>query len=258
MRRVLITGAAGRIGRCLAERLSDRYPLRLHYHRSIPDEHRAAAEQARASGSPVALPDGRHDVIVGPTEDLALMERACTGCDAVVHMAGEPAVPASWEDVLAANIIGLRNVYEAARLTGANKIVFASSNHATGFYEQEGVYTTPEMPVRPDSYYGVSKVFGEALGHYFSDQYGMSIICLRIGSFQARPRNERHLATWLSERDAAQLVWRAIESDTPYAIVYGISGNTRAYWDLTSAKLLLGYEPEDDGETYAAELVGKA
>jgi uronate dehydrogenase len=267
MKRVLITGAAGRIGQSLAARLADRYELRLLYHRTIPDQHAEAAARARGSGAPVRVPpdaavrdglaDGRTELFVADAQDLDAMQSACAGVDAVVHLAGDPRVPAPWESILANNIVGLRNTYEAARLAGVRKVVFASSNHATGVYEQRGVYTTPDMPVRPDSYYGVSKAFGEALGAHFSDQFGMSIICLRIGSFQERPRNERHLATWLSERDAAQLVWRSIEANVPFAIVYAISGNTRAYWDISSARALLGYAPEDDGETYAAELVGK-
>lgn len=252
-KRVLITGAGGRIGRSMAAQLADRYDLRLSYHRTIPDEHKAAAEQSRASSQPVRVGTDGPEVFVGDATDGAAMERACTGMDAVVHLAGDPRVPAPWESILNNNLIGLQGVYDAARRAGVKKIVFASSNHATGFYEQEGVYTTPEMPVRPDSYYGVSKAFGEALGRYFSDQYDMSIICLRIGSFQARPQNKRHLSTWLSERDCAQLVWRSIESDVPFAIVYGISGNTRRYWDISSAEHLLGYEPEDDGERFAAE-----
>jgi uronate dehydrogenase len=257
MKRVLITGAAGRIGRSLAAQLGDRYDLRLLYHRTIPDEHAEAAARARESGAPVGLADGRTEVFVADAQDLDAMQRACAGVDAVVHMAGDPRVPAPWESILANNIVGLRNTYEAARLAGVRKIVFASSNHATGVYEQRGQPVNPDMPVRPDSYYGVSKVFGEALGAHFSDEFGVSVICLRIGSFQARPRNERHLATWLSERDAAQLVWRSIEADVPFAIVYGISGNTRAYWDISSARQLLGYAPDDDGERFAAELVGK-
>jgi nucleoside-diphosphate-sugar epimerase len=253
VKRVLITGAAGRIGRSLAEQLGDRYALRLMYHRTVPDEHAAAAAQARQSGQPVALPGGSHEVAVGDTGDLASLQQACAGVDAVVDLAADPRVPAPWESILQNNLIGTRNVFEAARLAGVRKVVFASSNHATGYYEKEGVYTTPDMPVRPDSYYGVSKAYGEALGRFFVDEYGMSVVCLRIGSFQPRPRNARMLSTWLSERDAAQLVWRAIEADVPFAVVYGISNNTRAYWDLGSARELLGYAPEDDAESYAAE-----
>lgn len=252
-KRVLITGAGGRIGQSLAGHLADRYALRLGYHRTIPEAHRAAAEQARASGGPVAVGPSGPEVVVGDANDGAAMERACAGVDAVVHLAGDPRVEAPWESILTNNLMGTQSVYDAARRAGVDRIVFASSNHATGFYEQEGLYTTPELPVRPDSYYGVSKAYGEALGRYVSDQFGMAVICLRIGSFQTRPRNKRHLSTWLSERDAAQLVWRSIESDARFAIVYGISGNTRRYWDITSAQHLLGYAPEDDAEQYASE-----
>jgi nucleoside-diphosphate-sugar epimerase len=262
-KRVLITGAAGRIGKALAERLGDHYRLRLQYHRTIPPEHEAAAGRAKETGQPVQIEGTPHEVFVGGAEDLGAMERACAGVDALVHMAADPRVQAPWEDILNANIIGTYNAYEAARRAGVRKLVFASSNHATGYYEKERVYTTPEMPVRPDSYYGVSKVFGEALGRYYADEHGMAVICLRIGSFQPKPRGERQLATWISHRDTAQLVWRSIEADpekVPYLVCYGISGNTRAYWDLTNAKEQLGYAPEDDAEQHAEEVLasGKA
>ncbi|MBI3970448.1 MAG: NAD-dependent epimerase/dehydratase family protein [Chloroflexi bacterium] len=135
------------------------------------------------------------------------------------------------------------------------KIVFASSNHATGCYEKEGLHTKPDMPVRPDSYYGVSKCLGEALGRYYVDAHGMSVICLRIGSFQPAPRGVRQPATWISYRDTAQLVRRSIETDLPFGIFYGISGNTRAYWDTSNARELLGYQPEDNAEAFAAQLL---
>jgi uronate dehydrogenase len=118
------------------------------------------------------------------------------------------------------------------------------------------VYTTPEMSERPDSFYGASKAFGEDLGRYYVDQFGLEVICLRIGSFQPdeavkeRP-NDRILSTWLSHRDCVQLVWRGIEAEVKYGIFYGISGNTRAYWDIQSARQQLGYEPEDNAEQYA-------
>ena len=259
-KRVLITGAAGRIGKALAERLGDRYRLRLQYRHSIPPEHEAAAALAQETGAPSPLEGMPHEVFVAGAEDLAAMERACAGVDAVVHMAADPRVQAPWEDILNANIVGTYNVYEAARRAGVKKIVLASSNHATGYYEKDSVYTTPEMPVRPDSYYGVSKVFGEALGRYYADAHGISVICLRIGSFQPAPRGKRQLSTWISHRDTAQLVRRAIDSDARYLVCYGISGNTRAYWDLTNAREVLGYAPEDNAEDHAAEVLvsGKA
>jgi nucleoside-diphosphate-sugar epimerase len=254
-RRVLITGAAGRIGKTVADALMARYPLRLLYHRTVPDEHRDALEEARRTNQPRPLGDGPHEVAAGDVASLEAMERACQGISSVVHMAADPRVQAPWPDILQANIIGTYNVYEAAHRAGARRVVFASSNHATGYYEKESVYTTPEMPVRPDSYYGVSKCFGEAMGRYYTDAHGLSAICLRIGSFQPKPRGERQLSTWISYRDMAQLVWRSIEADVTFGIFYGISGNTRAYWDISNARQLLGYAPEDDGETYAAEVL---
>lgn len=256
-KRVLITGAAGRIGKDLAERLRDRYDLRLLYHHTVPPEHQAAVDKSRQAGQPVAVPGTTLEVMIGESEDLATMEQACAGMDAVVHMAADPRVQAPWDDILHANIIGTYAIYEAAHRAGTSKVIFASSNHATGYYEKEHIYTTPDMPVRPDSYYGVSKAFGEALGRYYVDAYGMSVICLRIGSFQPKPHGERQLATWMSHRDLAQLVWRGIESDLPYGVFYGISGNTRAYWDISNARELLGYEPEDDAETYAEEVLAE-
>lgn len=134
------------------------------------------------------------------------------------------------------------------------KIVFASTNHVTGFWEKEGVYTTPEMPIRPDSLYAVSKVFGEALARYYVDQFNMSIICLRIGSFLGRdppgPLSGRRLSTWISNRDIVQLIIRSIETDLPFGIFYGISDNTRKIWDINNAKKLLGYAPQDNAENF--------
>ena len=238
-KRVLITGAAGRIGASMAAQLKDRYDLRLHYHRNVP------------ANPPV------DDIVRADIANYDEIAPALVGMDAVVHLAGEPAVDTPWDRILKANIAGCHNVFEAARQHNVPKVVFASSNHASGWYEVEGRYVTPEMPARPDSDYGISKVFGEAVGRYYVDAFGMSVVCLRIGSFQSRPRNLRHVSTWLSERDCAQLVWRSIESDVHYAVVYGISGNKRAYWDLAAARELLGYEPEDDGERFAAELEGE-
>ena len=176
--------------------------------------------------------------------------------DAIVHLAGNPNVPATWEEVLEANIKGTYCLYEAARLQGVKRVVFASTNHVTGFYEQEDVYTRPEMPARPDSYYGVSKAFGEDLGQYYVDEFGLEVISLRIGSFQPEKSvtgrdGDRILSTWLSHRDCVQLVWRSIEAEVSSGIYYGISGNTRACWDISNARSELGYDPEDDAERLA-------
>ncbi len=238
-KKVLITGAAGRIGQVLREGLKARYDLRLLYHNTV------------LPGAP------GEEVCVGSITDLDRMVEAVNGVDAVVHMAGNPSGASSFEEVLETNIRGTYNIYEAARRTGVNRVVFASTNHVIGYYEQDGVYTTPEMPARPDSYYGVSKAFGEDLGRYYVDAFGLSVICLRIGSFQPAEAvinrgGDRILSSWLSHRDTVQLVWRSIEAESVgFGVYFGISNNTRAYWDLQNAREELGYEPEDDAEAYA-------
>ena len=237
MQKVLITGAAGRIGRTLRAGLKDRCDLRLMDRKPIDD-----AEV--------------DDVHVGDVADVEWMAAVCQGVDAVVHLAGDPSTGAPWESVLDVNIKGTYGAYEGARRAGAQRLVFASSNHATGFYEQEGVYTTPEMPVRPDSLYGVSKSFGEDLARFYVDQYGMKAYCLRIGSFQPdsaveNRQSDRILSTWLSYRDTVQLVWRCLQVESvDFGIYYGISGNERAYWDTENARRDLGYAPEDDAERF--------
>ncbi len=234
-KKVLITGAAGRIGAVLRQGLRECYDLRLLYHRTVREA---------AAGEEVAL---------GSVADLAAMAAAVAGVDAVVHLAGDPEVDATWESVLEKNIQGVYCTYEACKNAGVKRVVFASTNHVTGFYEQEGMYTTPEMPVRPDSLYGASKAFGESLGRYYVDRYGLEVVCLRIGSFQpdsaiVERQSDRILSTWLSHRDCVQLVQCSIEADVRCGIYYGISANTRAYWDIQNARQDLGYTPQDNAE----------
>lgn len=240
MKKVLITGAAGRIGRVLHAGLADRYQLRLMYHQTVmpvrPDEEAYVADLA----------------------DLAAVRRATHGVEAIVHLAGNPSTQASFEETLQANIVGVYHVYEAARLEGVPRVVFASTNHVTGMYEREGRLVLPDMPVRPDSFYGASKAYGEALGRYYHDRHGLAVICLRIGSALAKPGNLRTLGTWISERDMTQLIWRSIEAPVSFGVFYGISGNTRRQWDIGNACDLLGYAPEDNGEAYAAAVIAAA
>ncbi|HLI50803.1 MAG TPA: NAD(P)-dependent oxidoreductase [Thermomicrobiaceae bacterium] len=238
-KRVLITGAAGRIGSELAARLIDRYDLRLLYHHAVPAQ------------PPVP------DYVVADIAREAELAPAMGGIDAVVHLAGEPSTGADWESVHRANIIGTYNVFETARRAGASKIVFASTNHVMGMYDRDHAWPVyADQAVRPDSLYGVSKAFGESLARHYVDRYGMSIICLRIGWFLPRPHDEIGLWMWLSPRDCAQIVWRSIESELPFGIFYAISNNSRRHWDITDAMERLGYRPEDDAERYAAEIEG--
>lgn len=235
-KKILITGAAGSIGRVLTAGLTDRYDLRLLYHKTLP-------------------PAGpKAEVVIGSITDLSQMTKVSEGVEAVVHMAANPRDDAAFEEVLEPNIVGAYTVFEACRRAGVGRIVYASSNHVTGYHEIEGVYTTPEMPVRPDGYYGISKVFGEALGRYYRDAFGLSVICLRIGTCRPESdvrnrKSDRILSTWLSHRDVVQLVERSITAETvKYGIYYGISNNTRAYWDIENARKELGYAPEDNAE----------
>lgn len=232
-KRVLITGAAGRIGRELVDRLRDRYDLRLHFHRVVPESLR------------------HFDHVIADIGDFEAIAPAFDRMDAVVHLAADPSTSASWESVLHANIIGTYNVFEAGRRAGVRKIVFASTNHVMGMYDRDQQWPIySHQPVRPDSLYGVSKAFGEALARYYADRYGLSVICLRIGWFLPEPRDEISRWMWLSPRDCAQLVWRSIESDLRFGVFYAISANSQRHWDITDTMELLGYRPEDDAERY--------
>ncbi|MEM2876170.1 MAG: NAD(P)-dependent oxidoreductase, partial [Candidatus Bathyarchaeia archaeon] len=160
--KVLLTGASGRVGRAFREAYRGFYSLRLMCHqRSIE-------------------PSGYEEVVQADITDLNSVLKAAEGMEAVVHLAADPRVEAPWDSILNLNIIGTYNVFEAARRCGVKKVVFASSNHACGFAVEESDLVGPDTPVRPDSLYGVSKVFGEALGRYYSDRFGLSVICLRI------------------------------------------------------------------------------
>jgi uronate dehydrogenase len=175
----------------------------------------------------------------------------------VVHLAGIPDED-RWERIRDMNIEGCYNVFEAARQAGVKRVVFASSNHAVGFHRRDRMIDDTVAP-RPDSRYGVSKVFGEALGRMYADKHGMSVACMRIGSFRPddQPSAPRHLFTWISHRDMVQLVRRCI--DHPhyhFVVVYGVSNNLRSRWDNTNAKFL-GYRPEDDSEVFAAEILAR-
>ncbi len=181
--------------------------------------------------------------------------------DAIIHLAGNPSVKAGWEEVLRANIIGTRNIFEAARELQVERVVFASSNHVTGAYHgfepNLNTFTQPEPPkispydpIRPDSEYGVSKAFGEALARYYSDRWDIRAICLRIGAVLGNDdptTDSQNRKIWLSHRDLVQLVEKSLTTNVMFGIYYGISNNKGALWDISNARADLGYEPLDDG-----------
>jgi uronate dehydrogenase len=237
--RVLITGAAGRIGTWLRGGLPERgWAVRCLDVVPVPDE-RPGEEQ-----------------IVADVTDLAAMADATRGVDAVVHLAGISG-ESTWPAISHANIEGTYAVMEAARRAGVQRVVLASSNHATGFTPRpaDGLLREEDAPPRPDTYYGVAKVTMEALGSLYAHRYGMDVVCLRIGSAFPEPTTVRMLATWLSPADALSLVDAALRTPDPgFAIVWGVSANTRNWWDLTSARAL-GYDPQDDAEVYAEAVI---
>lgn len=229
-RRVLVTGATGTIGLLLVERLAGDYDLVQHGRTPRTPEQEGELERADLTDY----------------EDVApLME----GVDTVLHLAGEASPEADWDAVLAANIVGYRNVLEAAREAGVRRVVYASSNHAMGMYdrhEQWPVY--PHHLPRPDSLYGVSKAFGETLGRWYHDEHGLDVISLRIGWSSGDPMfadEELLHAMWLSDDDTEQVFRCAIEADVSYGVYYAISDNPNRRWDLTNTMLELGYRPKD-------------
>ena len=168
-----------------------------------------------------------------------------------MHLAGEQETSASWDQLLGPNVEGAFNVFDACRACSVDKIVFASSNHVIGGYDlaaQRGL--DGSETVRPDSLYGVTKAFGEALGRYLSDRYAISIICLRIGWVLPVPRGPEALRMWLSPRDLCALVDASLPADVRFGIYYGTSRNSRGLWDLAPAMTDLGYAPLDDSESF--------
>jgi uronate dehydrogenase len=233
---VLITGAAGRIGSYLQDRL--RRPgrrLRLLDTKAFEAKDHADAEYVRAS-----------------VTDFPAVHAAMAGVDAAVHLAGIAMTRAAMSDLTHVNITGTANVFEAARMQRVRRIVFASSNHAAGFGER-AIADGAGLP-RPDSYYGVTKVFGEALGSLYHDRHGMDVVCLRIGTCRDRPTDVRSLGTWLSPDDAARLVEAALSHPAPgFVVAWGVSDNRRRPWPLDAARAL-GFCPQDNGETFADQI----
>ena len=232
MKTVLITGAAGDVASYLRRELAGKYKLRLSDKRKIEKKKGEQFIQADISRMPDAL-------------------KITKGVDAIVHLGGY-SVEGPWEPIHKANIVGCYNIFEAARKNKVKRILFATSNHAVGFYRRDQKIDHRVYP-KPDGRYGVSKVFGEALGSLYSDKYGMEVFLMRIGNVNPRPLDRRRLSIWLSPRDLAQLVSIGIDHpDIRFEIVYGISGNKRAWYDNSNAARL-GYQPQDDSEGYAAE-----
>ncbi|MGE0315007.1 MAG: NAD-dependent epimerase/dehydratase family protein [Lautropia sp.] len=236
MKTLLITGAAGDAGTHLRRELATAYAI-------------------RASDLRPVAPVANETVMPGDLTSMDDCLRITKGVDAIVHLGGY-SVEGPWDGILQANIIGCYNLFEAARVNGVERIVFPTSNHATGFYRRDEIIDHRVYP-KPDSRYGVSKVFGEALGSLYADKYGMRFLMIRIGNVNPAPIDKRRLSIWISPRDLAQLVTIGIEHpDVRFEIVYGVSGNRRSWYDNANATRL-GYVPKDDSEQWADAVLAR-
>jgi uronate dehydrogenase len=232
-RRIVFTGAAGGIGSMIRPLLAPLYPGLVLSDRVAPKDLRPGETFVAAD-------------LTRPDEVVALL----AGADAVLHFGGH-SVEGPWDTILQANIVGCYNLFEAARQAGVKRVVFASSNHAIGFYPRKR-RIAPEVTVRPDSRYGVSKAFGEALGALYADKHGMGVTCLRIGNVGLLPLDVRRLSIWLHPEDLVQLL--AIGLDHPdirFEIFYGASDNAAGWWDNSRAAAL-GYRPRHKAEDHRA------
>ncbi|MDH3715039.1 MAG: NAD(P)-dependent oxidoreductase [Gammaproteobacteria bacterium] len=238
MKTILMTGAAGGVARFLRDELPDKYALRLC-----------------DRDTPADLGENE-TFIAADLLDMAALRDAVQGVDAIIHL-GAFSVESTWETILDANIVGTYNLYEAARHAGVRRVIFASSNHAVGFYARATTIDHTVYP-KPDSRYGVSKVFGEALASLYANKYGVESLCVRIGNVAEQPIDRRRLAIWISPRDLAQLLAIGIEHpDIRFEIVYGASENApHAWWDNSNA-VRLGYRPEDRSDDYAQAVLSQ-
>lgn len=246
---VLVTGAAGTIGSILYEALADEFAV-------------LGLDAVRGPGV---------DHVADMTKPRRV-ERAFEGVSAVVDLAADASVSASWESVRANNIPATVTALEAARKAGVRRVVFASSNHVVGMYERDEPYASivagsyegldpavlprlgSDVPIRPDGPYGVGKAFGEASGRYYAEEFGLSVICLRIGTVNrsGRPESARHFSTLLTHGDLVRLVrcCLAAPPSLRFGVFYGVSANTWRIWDIEDARAAIGYVPEDDAERW--------
>lgn len=274
---VFVTGPYGRCGTALIDHLHDRSEYDFTYF--------------NRSDRPASHPYGGYDTIIGDVSDFESIHNASKTQDVLVHMAAFPFVDSDWNDVFEPNILGVYNTLEAARQNQIESVVFLSSNHVMGMYEQEhapelysrkaSLLLDHEDSVRPDSFYGVSKVFGEGMGRFYVEnfEYPQRFYALRIGSVtmpeydhpyglaekavdneeiirdssEYRQKVARMKATWQSRRDFAHQVDCCLnDDDVTFGVFYGVSDNRRRWFDLEHARAQIGYSPQDDGEEWDA------
>ncbi|MBV9206763.1 MAG: NAD(P)-dependent oxidoreductase [Actinobacteria bacterium] len=236
---IVITGAAGLIGSMLRPRLA-----------------RPGRTLRLLDIAPLTAGPGE-EAIQASVTDLAAMTAACQGADAVIHLAGIPG-EASWDRILGLNVNGSYVTFEAARRAGTPRVIFASSNHAVGFTPRSAFPVPDYAFPAPDTYYGVSKAAVEGLAAMYHHRHGLDTICVRILSCFPRPASPRMLSTWLSPDDAGRLFEACLTAERPgFRVIFGVSANTRGGWVSLAEAKALGYEPRDDAEAYAAQIIAE-
>ena len=234
MRSVLVTGAAGHIGARLRKLLKGVYPHIRWSDMRTPDS---------------LTPD--EEFMTADLADYGQVEKIVAGIDGIVHLGGH-SIEGPWPTILNANIIGCYNLFEAAYRAGVKRVVFASSNHAVGFYPRDRKIGV-DVTVRPDSRYGASKAFGEALGALYADKHGLHVTCLRIGNVGDAPLDKRRLSIWLKPEDLVRLIRIGLEHpDIHFEIFYGASDNEAGWWDNSNARRY-GYKPQGKAEDFRAQ-----
>jgi uronate dehydrogenase len=239
MAKVALSGAAGNMGRILRVELPKR-----------------GVDLRSAGGrSPLEPLRPGEDIMHGDLRDPGVVDKLLNGVDVLIHLAGT-SVERPLPEIIENNLVALHQVYEGARRNRVRRIVFASSNHAFGMYSVKDKLTL-DAPFRPDGFYGLSKVWGEAMARMYWDKHGIEGISVRIGTAMGKPpENFRHLSTWFGTADLVDLMMRCIEApDVGYAAVWGVSDNTRSYWDNTGERL--GYRPRQNAEDFAAGILGQ-
>jgi len=240
MKKIALSGAAGQLGTVLRAALIKRGTVLRS----------AGAPDPREPLTPLAAGE---EVMHGDLSDPAVVDSLLEGVDVLIHLAGT-SVERPLPEIIANNLRALVEVYEGARRHKVRRIVFASSNHAIGMHPVEEKLAL-DCELRPDSFYGLSKAWGEALARMYWDKHGIESICVRIGSCIEKPTEFRHLSTWLGHEDLFHLIDRCIDApDTGFLVVWGVSNNTRSYWNNAGAERL-GFAPRQNAEDYAAEIL---
>jgi uronate dehydrogenase len=233
MQKILITGAAGDVGTRLRKLLKGVYSLRVSDIRKPAD---------------LGADD---EFVAADLGDYEQTKQITAGIDGIVHLGGY-SVEGPWETIHKSNIVGCYNLFEAAYRSGVKRIVFASSNHAVGFYLRDRKIGV-DVTLRPDSRYGVSKAFGEAVGALYADKHGLRVTCIRIGNVNDKPLDKRRLSIWVKPEDLAQLIRIGLEHpDIRFEIFYGVSDNEAGWWDNSNARRF-GYRPQFRSEIFRDE-----